>query len=104
VTAMTDAYALALLLTVLVECLLALAFARRGERLRLLAVAFFLNLLTHPLANLASGQEFSFLVVEVAVIAIEAVGYRVAAGSTWRRSAGLSLVLNTVTAAMSFAF
>lgn len=92
-------YLPALLLTVAVEAPLAAALAPRGRRAHLLATALCLNLVTHPLATLAVCElTGGFLLVELAVVAAEAVGYRAVGRLTPLRAAALALVANAVTA------
>lgn len=95
-------YATALGLTLAVELPLAVAVAPRDERWHVGRVALLLNLFTHPLAFLAYRERLaSFEAVELAVLAAETVGYRVACFAGWRRALGVALLTNGTTAALS---
>ncbi len=92
---------LALALTVLIETAIALALGRRHRR-RLLLDAPLLNLLTQPLATAAYLHlDVSLLPLEIAVLLVEAVGYRIVTGLTWSRAFGTSFLCNAATAPLS---
>jgi hypothetical protein len=95
---MLTEYLLRLLLTVLVEAVLAAALARPGKRWRLVHDACLFNLVTHPAATIGQAVVgLPFLVVEMLVFGLEGVGYHTVTGLGWRRALLVSLVLNGVT-------
>ena len=96
-----DRYGLALALTLLIEVPLVALCVPRDRRGRAAWDALFLNLFTHPLANLTYWQGVNFYVVEAAVVVVETCGYRLVTGLTWRRAAGVGVGVNVVTAALS---
>jgi hypothetical protein len=96
-----DRYGLALALTLLIEVPLVALCIPRERRGRAAWDALFLNLFTHPLANLVYGQGVSFFVVEAAVALVETCGYRVVTGLGWGRAAAIGVGVNAVTAALS---
>ena len=107
---MTDAYLVALALTLACELPLAVVTARRVTALRVARDALLLNLVTHPLAVLGhralsepgAGFGLPFVAVEVAVFVAEALGYRWATRLSWRRAAAVAGVCNAITAGLSF--
>lgn len=99
-------YLLSLALTVAVECLLVPLVARLGgPRPRAVMDVVWFNLLSHPPATVL-WQEASapFLLVEAAVVTVEALLYARISGLGLRRGLILSLALNIPTAALSAAF
>jgi hypothetical protein len=100
-----QAYVPSLVLTLAIESTVIQTLARKTERPYLRLDTLLLNLLTHPLANLAYHQyEQNFFVVEGGVFLVEAIGFCLISGIEWKRAAGLSLVANLITGALSFAF
>ncbi|MGE3855059.1 MAG: hypothetical protein AB7K09_25230 [Planctomycetota bacterium] len=105
--------------TLLIELPIALAVAPRGEDddgedrawrwRRVLALGAAINLATHPLVTIVwfraaeSGDQTLalFLLMETAVVLVEALLWRIAAGWSWRRSALLALATNVPSAAAS---
>jgi hypothetical protein len=96
------AYLLALGLTLAIELPVAFLGAPRGRRGSILAVAVFLNLLTHPLANqLAWHLPSGFLAIEILVWLVEGCAYRHVGGLSWVRALLIALVANGLTALLS---
>ena len=102
---MLELYAIALGCTLAVE-LPVVAVAVPGHRRGfLLAVGLLLNLFTHPLACAAYWTgSVPFTLLEILVIVVEAVGFRLVGRLTWIRATGLAIAANTLTAAMSWLF
>lgn len=96
-------YACALLITLVVEALLALTLVARQERPAVLLACLSVNALTHPVASflLARGAG-SMEAIEVAVLCAEALCYRVALGPGLRRALTLAFVCNGVTWGLSY--
>ncbi|MEM9383016.1 MAG: hypothetical protein AAGB93_23910 [Planctomycetota bacterium] len=88
--------------TVAVEVAMALPLLGRCDSLprRLLAIVG-VNLVSFPLALTFLGFGAVWIVVEGAVVALEALGYAVALGVPLPRAAGAALVANVVTASLT---
>lgn len=92
------AWQIYLVATVLVECAIAFPLAPRGHRRRTFVCCVLANLFTHPLLSMLLAAGVGPLVVlELHVIAAEAVAYRFAARLSWRRALLLAFVTNAVT-------
>lgn len=92
-------------LTVAIELPIIVWLAGRGRRRHVWVDALAANLLTHPGAWwLVRGAGWSWIGVELAVAAVEALVYRSAARTSWRRAALMSCAANGTTAALSFVF
>ena len=97
-------YFLALGLTILVECGLAkLAMMRGLPAPAVLSHVLFVNLISHPAAHFAVGYTH-FMVIELAVVALEAILYHRASDMRFRHAFVFSFILNAVTASLSVAF
>jgi hypothetical protein len=96
-----ERYGIALALTLAIEVPLVALCVDRERRKRATWDAIFLNLFTHPLANLAYWQGASFQAVEAAVMLTETCGYRIVTGLGWGRAAAIGVGVNVVTAALS---
>ena len=93
----------ALLVTIIVEGLVSLWILRpRKPRRQLIVDVAIVNLFTNPLANWASLQGVSFSAIEAVVLVVEAALFARFLQMTVVRALGLSLLLNGVTAALSF--
>lgn len=93
----------ALLLTIVVEAAVIALMAGGPRRWSVVQTSVGLNLLTNPLANwLYTGTLPSFLAIEAAVVAIEALLYAVIERPSARRALQWSLCANGVTMALSF--
>ena len=69
----------------------------------MLAAVVSMNLLTHPLAAMASAVgDWSWLPIEMAVVAAEAMAFRVLARVAWPAAWGLSAAANCLTAAIGW--
>ena len=91
-------YLLTLALTLAIELPLALLLAPRGLRRRVLAVAFFANLLTHPVASLlVLYVPYAWPFAELLAFAAEACAYRVVGNATVVRAIVISFVANLAT-------
>ncbi len=90
------AYALALVLTIVVETALA-CLLRSDVRRRLLCDVPLMNLVTHPLLILAIGFGLLVPAGEVLVMAAETLIYRTVTGLSWPWAIGLGIGLNAVT-------
>ena len=79
--------------------------SRRRPDLRLVVgTALFLNLFTHPLATMMTwNRGWMFGEIELVVLLIETLGYRIVARQSWPRAFGLALVANLVTALLAIA-
>jgi hypothetical protein len=98
-------YFAALALTLLVEAAAVALLSRGEERRRLVVASLFINLFTHPLANLFfSGTAASFLAIEAAVVVVETALYAFAVRVPLRRAAVLSLCANLASLALSRLF
>lgn len=98
-------YFTALALTIVVEALVVALLSRGGERRRLVGASLFINLFTHPLANLCfTGTAASFLAIEAGVVVVEAALYAFVVGCPPRRAAALSLGANLASLALSRLF
>ncbi len=96
------AWFVALAVTLAVEAAVIAALAHAGKRRRAAGTSLCLNLFTHPLANLAyTGTLLSFVAVESAVIAVEALLYATLERPGLRRALHWSLLANGVTMALS---
>lgn len=94
----------ALLLTILIEAAITAVMIRGERRRRVLIDGAFINLVTNPIAHILVGAlGLPFLLVEVLVVLSEAVLYRRVTRLPAPEAIRLSLVANTVTAALSFA-
>jgi len=95
-------YALTLASTVSIEAPIVAAFGPRRDALAALRVAVCVNLASHPPATaLAALAGADWLLLELGVVAFEALALREALGWTARRAWGLSLAANSVTAALA---
>lgn len=95
-------YALTLAATVSVEAPIVAAFGPRRDTRAALCVAICVNLASHPPATALAGLAGSgWLLVELGVVAFEALALRAALGWTARRAWGLSLAANSLTAALA---
>ena len=90
------AYLPSLLLTVVIECVVALGLAPRRLRRRTVATALFANLFTHPFATMALGA-LRFPSVEIVVLLIEWLLFRLVAGLGIGRALLLACVANGAT-------
>ena len=94
----------AVLVTWLVEWVIAAAFMRRltaTDGFALLLV----NALTNPLANAAYNVAHTpFLVVEAAVLAVEILLFRLLISPRWSTAATLALLANSASALLSFLY
>lgn len=98
-------YWITLALTIGVELAVALSLTKRDDRKVVAAACLLVNFLTHPLATfVAQKSAFPLEVIELAVIAVECLGYRWALGGSWKRAAWLAIACNGVTWALSYAF
>ena len=89
-------------MTLAIETPLAAWLAPIEERRLVASVAFSLNLFSHPLACAAYWQGLASLpTIEVLVIAVEALGYRLVAKLGWGRALKIALLANIPTAALS---
>ena len=96
-------YTALLFLTILVEVPLAVVLAGGTSRRVVLAGAVAVNLFSHPLAHLAwNSAAASYATIELSVGLVEVLGYRLAAGLSWRRAIVLSVLANGATVALSF--
>ncbi len=95
-------YLAALALTLIVEAVVLAACSRGSARGRLVRTSLFVNLLTHPLANLLlTGGTLSFVVVESGVIVAETLLYADLERCGARRALLWSLIANGATMALS---
>lgn len=95
-------WAAAWLVTMTLELPLVAACAPHGMRPRAAIDSLLVNTFTHPLAWLAVAHlPGSWIPVEVAVAATEALAYRLVSGMPWRRAACAAALANGVTAALS---
>lgn len=91
-------YVLTLASTLALELPIAAALAPPGARRRVVAAAAWTNLLSHPFATLAVTRAgWPLLPVEVGVVAVEWLAYRVAVPLSWRRALAVSALCNAVT-------
>ncbi len=96
-------YLVALSITLAVEVPIVLWLSSRGVGRSIVADAFLLNLLTHPLGYLAvTWGLVSFGAAECAIVGVEAAGYALVSGLSGWRSVGVALGANAVTIALSF--
>jgi len=95
-------YPAALALTLALELVIVGLLAPRGRRGEVLFACVCVNLLSHPPAAwlLVGGVKMEAL--EVGVLALETLGYRLALGPGWRRAGGLALAANGITWALSY--
>lgn len=84
--------------TLLAEAILGLAFSLRRQ---LVPVGLALNLTTHPLACIALLKGGDFWEVELVVLLVEALGYRVLTDSSWPGALAVALACNGATVALS---
>lgn len=101
---MIDSYAEALGLTLVVELVIIWGLTRKAGNPDILAVAFFANLFTHPLASFAvQGPDalLGFWPTECAVIVAEALLFRVAAGLSAKEAIRLAAIANGATIVIS---
>ena len=94
-------YVLRLLVTIAVEGLVVLGAANTARR-RTLATCACLNLFTHPLATLLLIEPRLSpgpLLIEILVVAAEAIGYCLVAGLSAGRAVALSLLANVASVA-----
>ena len=89
-------YAVALVITVVVETALA-CLIRRDQIQRLRVDVPLMNLLTHPMLHLGVLYGLSIPVGEVLVMAVEAMIYRRVTGLSWAWSLGFGIGLNAIT-------
>lgn len=93
-------YPQVLALTVVCELAIAVALTRSWS---IAGVCVLVNALTHPLASwLWTAQLATLEVLECAVLLVEACGYRLALGLSWRRAAFYSVACNSLTWALSY--
>lgn len=95
-------YPAALALTLGLELLLVGLLVARASRTEALVACTAVNLLSHPTAAWLLVQGLDLELLEVGVLLVETVGYRLALGSRWGRAAGLALATNGVTWAVSY--
>ena len=89
--------------TVLVELAVVLVLAQRGGRTRACLATLGVNFASHPLAYVARARfAFPHTGVELVVVAVEALGFRFALGTSRRRALGLACACNAVTWALSY--
>ncbi len=89
----------ALALTLAIELPLAALLAPRARRGEVLFTLLFANLVTHPIASSSVGAAWgSWLAVELAVCASEALALRVVANLPWPRAIGIALAANATSA------
>ena len=92
-------YALALALTLAVEIALAARVAPPATRRRVVRVAWWLNLTTHPaLWLIGQHVELPLLGAELGVVLPEWLAYRCVAGLGWGRAGLLSVLANAASA------
>ncbi|MDA1263470.1 MAG: hypothetical protein O2816_00155 [Planctomycetota bacterium] len=91
-------------LTVLTELVIAAVFAPRERRSSFLLVCVLVNAITHPLAFALHGASAvgSMAAIEVGVILLEALGYRLAAKASPARALTVATIANGVTWMLSF--
>jgi hypothetical protein len=95
----------ALALTIFVEALVVALLSRGEQRTRLVLASLFINLFTHPLANLFfTGTAASFVAIEAGVVVVEAALYAGVVDVPLRRAALLSLAANVASLALSRLF
>ena len=99
---LTASWPLAFAVTVGVEILVALVWARLAHRRPPFVDLVILNLITHPAAFALSTTQLGFTPIEVMVITVEAVGYRIATRLSWGQAVTLSLAANGVSLSLSF--
>jgi hypothetical protein len=93
-----DVWESVLVATIVIEGAVALVVAGRGMRRAALLCSVFANFLTHPLLTILHGiHDVPLPPLELAVMAVEALAYRRAAGLSWRRAITVSIVANGVT-------
>jgi hypothetical protein len=98
-------YFAALALTIVVEAIVVALLSRGVERGRLVRASLFINLFTHPLANLLfTGTTASFVAIEAGVVVVEAFLYASVERSPLRRAALLSLAANLASLGLSRLF
>ena len=101
-------YAIALMLTLLIESVVALVWVCRGRRDdRLLTVAFIVtvNLFTHPLAwvvytRFVPPSLIAVLAIEAVIIAVESAALRLLPDMRWRDSVKLAMSMNAASFAV----
>ena len=90
--------------TLALEVPLAGAVAPRGLRRRTMAAAVALNLCTHAAASAAAWfLGLDWFALEVAVVVLEAIGYRTLVTLSLARALGLSVCANLLSAAAAIA-
>jgi hypothetical protein len=97
-------YTIALMLTVLVESVVALIWfyrTRTHDRLIFVAFTVAVNLFTHPLAwvvytKYATSSMPDLLMMEAAIVAVESAALRLLPGMTWRDSILLAFSMNAL--------
>lgn len=98
-------YLAALATTLLVEALVVALLSRGPQRATLVRTSLFVNLFTHPLANLFfAGTAPSFVALEASVVLVEAFLYALVAGVGFGRATLLSLAANVASLSLSFLF
>lgn len=96
-------YLAQLLLTIVIESGGALLLRRFAGGRSLFPDVILLNLFSHPLAHLLyDARILDFAGVELLVILVEALGYRLVTRLSWGRAIFFSVVLNGLTVAASF--
>ncbi|MFT7620195.1 MAG: RsiW-degrading membrane proteinase PrsW (M82 family) [Planctomycetota bacterium] len=97
-----DSWILAFAVTVLVELLVALVVSKLAKVPMPWSELLILNLITHPLAFVLMANNAEFAVVEIGVIVVEVVGYRLAGRLTWPQALSLGVLCNLVSLSLSF--
>lgn len=97
-------YLMLLAATLLVEAPVAAALAGHGRRRDAVLASLALNLVSHPLAvGVTWLLPASWLPVELAVVAAEALGYRALVRANWARVVLLSVAANLASALVGIA-
>ena len=98
-------WAVAFLLTVVLEMPCVVACAPRGVRRRAALDSLLVNACTHPVAWLAVNSDaLSWTATEAAVVVVEALVYRWITRMPWSRAGAASLLANGVSAGSAFLF
>ena len=92
------------LLTVVTELLLVAVLAPRGRRATFLGICLAVNAITHPIAFELSARTGpgGIVGIELGVIAVEAIGYRIAGRCGLRRALLVAGLANGITWLMSY--
>lgn len=95
---MSASLIVALALTIGIETLIAVVIMRRFVWIEATAI----QLTTWPAAQLLLWRTGRFWPIELGVVLVELVLWRMVTTMTWRRSAAVSVLANGVTAAVAF--